>query len=166
MPRSLLPLRSLRLNYRRPHTVALVQDLFRGTWFRLSGFPDVTAAPVALVPVSGPESGSAAAGGAWPFAGLSSATEQALRVPLPLGSLRGLTFDTRRVIVDFATSAGMTVKFGSDKTAVPFPASTDTSLAFLTSIPRAFRPCACGTLLVLLSIGFPLSKPADIWAAS
>ena len=138
------------------HAVAVVQDLFRGTWFRLSGFPEV------VVTKRGSRPGDPTADLMFGFtlSALAHAVQQCLETrgllpnipqaddrpdsltaegPVPLGlpswaddfvapqtgtspsDLLDRTGSSVSTVVDFATSAGMTVKFGRDKTAILLP---------------------------------------------
>ena len=138
------------------HAVAVVQDLFRGTWFRLSGSTALT------ITKRGSRPGDPTADLMFGFtlSALAKAVQACLDTrgllpciptieerpdfidvqgPVPLGfpswaddfvapqtgadssDLIDRTSLTITTVVDFATSAGMTIKFGRDKTAIIFP---------------------------------------------
>ena len=138
------------------HAIALVQDLFRGTWFRLAGFSQLT------VTTRGSRPGDPTADLMFGFtlAALLKSVQACLldadllpawplehdrphpvglNGSVPLGqpswaddfvvpqtahtwpALVDRTCQTIGIVVHFATAAGMTIKFGVDKTAILFP---------------------------------------------
>ncbi|CAE7570946.1 tyrP-A [Symbiodinium necroappetens] len=138
------------------HAIALVQDLFRGTWFRLSGFSELVLTrrgarpgdPTAdllfgftlsalfrsvhhclesrhllpALPCAAERPGFLEQNGSVSL-GFPSWADDFVAPQTGSGSsdLLSRTCATLTAVVDFATSAGMTIKFGRDKTAALFP---------------------------------------------
>ena len=162
------------------HATALVQDLFRGTWFRLSGFPQLT------VTQRGSRPGDPTADLLFGFtlSALARSVTQCLdsrgllpafpcsetrpdclpaAEPVSLGfpswaddfvvpqtgdtppSLVLRTCEAVTTVVDFATSAGMTVKYGRDKTAILLPPDV------LHQQAAAFQPDGTGQTVLRLT---------------
>ena len=156
------------------HAIALVQDLFRGTWFRLSGFSQL------VLTRRGSRPGDPTADLLFGFTlsaliksvqhclssrGLLPALPHSSERPdfleagaVPLGfpswaddfvapqtgdsapSLMARTQLTITTVVEFATSAGMTVKFGRDKTALLLPPKVIQSSRDLLSEDKDEQP--------------------------